>query len=217
MNILTNFLLSQSVIIPIIAAVIHLRRLDKIYYPFFIVLLLGLLAESASFILINTFRTSNAPVIKIYSLLECCLILYQLYLWENLYRRKRSYIYIAAFCVAFWFTETVVYANLNTFSPYFREFYAFIIAILSIDQINTMMFYHEKIVVKNPRFLICLGFIIIFIYQIIYEASFSIDSAESAVANKIIIGFGYLNFAINLLYAVAIYFIPRRKEDIIKF
>ncbi len=57
--------------------------MDKIYYPFFLLLLIDFINELVSFILIHGFKESNATANNIYSLLECCIILYQLYLWRN--------------------------------------------------------------------------------------------------------------------------------------
>lgn len=213
MDILINFLLGQSVMIPVIMIIILIKRLDKTYYPFYMMILLGFFAELASIVLIHSFKISNAPVIKIYSLLECCLILYQLYLWKSSTKSNLFFIVLTAICVVFWIVETLVFSNLNTFSPYFRVFYAFIVILISINQINAMMFYHQGPLFRNPRFIICLGFTIFFLYQILYEASFFIDSSKSSVANKIIIGFGYINFIINLWYAVAIFYIDGRKNE----
>lgn len=122
-----------------------------------------------------------------------------------------------AACIAFWFIEVVVFHNLNTFSPFFRVFYAFIIVLFGVNQINAMMFNHEGPLFKSPRFLLCLGFIIFFLYQILYEASYYIIEDKSVyqlnVAVKIIMCFGYVNFIINLLYAVALLFVSNKKHE----
>jgi hypothetical protein len=110
----------------------------------------------------------------------------------------------------------IIFKNINTFSPYFRVFYAFIVVLLCINQINAMMFYQNVVLLKNPVFILCLAFIILFLYQILYEASYFIGSDKSIVANvanKIIMGFSYLNFLIYLLCAVGIYFIGDSRED----
>jgi len=214
MDILLNFLLSQSVLIPIVIGTVRIKRLPKMYYPFFVLLLLGFLSELVSFILIETFKTSNASVIKIYSLVECCIILYQLYLWKSSARYRRGFIFLAGACIVFWITENIVFFNTNTFNPYFRVLYAFVIILLSINQINSMMFNHDGPLFKNPRFIISLGFVVFFLYQIIDEASLYIGSDQSVVANKIIMGFGYINFFTNMIYAVAIFIITAKKEDL---
>jgi len=212
MGVVINFILSEAIIIPIIVALIRIKKIDKIYYPLLILLLIGLLTELASFICINVFKT-NAPVIKIYSLVECCIILYQLYLWKNAARYRPMFIALGLVCVIFWVVETIVFKNINTFSPYFRVFYAFVIVLLCINQINAMMFYQNVTLLKNPVFIICLAFIILFLYQIILEASFFIGSDKSEVANKIIMGFSYFNFFIYLMCAAGIYFMGGSKGD----
>ena len=212
MDINASFLLSLSILIPLVLAIIRFKRLGKTYLPFFIILVIGFLAEVASIIFTDVFK-NNAPVIKVYSLLECCLVLYQLQLWRNLKTDRQLFIFLYSICITFWIVENIAFSNINTFSPYFRVFYAFILVLLSINQINSMMFNHDGALLKNPRFILCLSFTIIFLYQIILEASYFIGSDKSVVANKIIIGFDYINFMINLLFAVAIYFINRTNEE----
>ncbi len=192
---------------------VRIKRLGKTYLPFYIVLVLGVLAELASNILIYTFKVSNAPVIKVYSLVECCMVLYLFQLWRNQKNDRQLFIFLYSICIGFWVVENIVFLNIDTFSPYFRVFYAFIIVLLSINQINSMMFNHDGPLLKNPRFLLCLGFTILFLYQIIYEASYFIGQDKSIVANKIIIGFDYINFIINLLFAVAFYFITDQYQQ----
>ena len=212
MGVVINFILSQAIIIPIIVALIRIKKIDRVYYPLLLLLLIGLLSEFVSFACITLFKT-NAPVIKIYSLIECCIILYQLYLWKNATRYRHMFIVLGLVCVVFWVVETIIFKNINTFSPYFRVFYAFVIVLLCINQINAMMFYQNVALLKNPVFINCLAFIILFLYQIIYEASYYVGSDKSEVANKIIMGFSYLNFFIYLMCAAGIYFMGGSKDD----
>ncbi|TSJ43756.1 hypothetical protein FO440_06090 [Mucilaginibacter corticis] len=206
--------MSGSILIPIIIGAVRIKRLNKVYYPFFIFLLLGLLSELVSFILIEKFKTGNAADVKVYSLIECCIILYQLYVWKSSAKYRRRFIFIAVACVVFWMIEHIVFLNINTWTPYFRVFYAFVIVLLSVNQINSMMFNHDEPLFKNPRFIICLGFIIFFLYQILYEAAYYIGSGESTIADKIIFGNSYNNFFTNVMYAVAIFIITAKKEDV---
>lgn len=123
------------------------------------------------------------------------------------------FISIAAMCIAVFLIDNVVFANLAKFSPYFRVFYAFVVVLLGINQINSMMVNQEQTLFKSPVFVLSLAFIIFFTYQIIYEASFFIGSDKSVVANKIVLFFAYINVAVNLLYALSILLI-RRPNDI---
>ena len=177
----------------------------------------GALSEMVSAVLIGYYHKSNAADIKIYSLLESVIVLYQFYVWRKSGRTRQMFLVLWVACIVFWFIEVVVFHNLNTFSPFFRVFYAFIIVLFSINQINALMFNHDGPLFKNPRFLLCLGFIVFFIYQILYEASYYILAEPSIhrleVAIKIIMGFGYINFIINLLYALTLFYVSDKKDD----
>lgn len=212
MNIYFAFLLSQSILIPVFIGLARLKRWGKEYYPFFLLLLFGFLAELISFIVIHSFRLSNAPVVKIYSLLECCLILYQLYIWGNKKKGYLPFVLLTGFCSIVWIVENVLFLNINTFSPYFRVLYAFIIALLSINQINAIMVKPDGPLYKDPRFIISVAFVIFFIYQIIYEASLFVGLEKSTIANKIILGFDYINLIANLLYSVAVFLITSKNK-----
>ena len=213
MTIFTVFLLSQSILVPIIIYLIRIRGWVFIYWPFFLLLLLGFMNELISFFVIHNFKLSNAPVVNIYSLLECCLILYQLHIWRNKKAGNRPFYFLTCLCITVWIIDNIVFSNLPVFSPYFRIFYAFIIVLLSINQINALMVAPNGVLYKSPRFIISLGFVISFIYQIIYEASFYIGSDKSIIANKIIFGFGYINLLVYLLYSVAVFFITAKKKE----
>ena len=212
MDIVFNFLLSQSILIPLAIMLVRFKKIPTGWMPFLVLLILGVLAEIASFIMIHYYKMGNAPVIKTYSLAEGCLIYYLFYLWKNERDAKTVFTVLASISVLAWIIEEIVFGGINTFSPYFRVGYAFVIVLLSINQINSMMIKQDGLLIKNPRFILCIGFIIIFIYQIVYEASFYIGSDTSVLANKIIIGYGYINFGVNLLNAYAVSRINTRNE-----
>lgn len=212
MTIFFAFWLSQSILIPIVIYLIRIRGWVIIYWPFFLLLLLGFVDELSSFFFINNLKRSNAPVVNVFSLLECCLILYQLHIWGNKKAGNWPFYFFTGLCVFVWIVDNIAFLNLNAFSPYFRIFYAFIIVLLSINQINALMVKPNGVLYKSPRFIISLGFVIFFIYQIIYEASFYIGSDKSIIANKIIFGFSYINLMVNLLYSVAVFLITGKHK-----
>ena len=183
--------------------------------PFLVLLILGILAEIASFIMIHYCKIGNAQAIKLYSLAECCLIYYLFYLWKNNKDARTVFTVLASISILAWIIQDIVFGGINTFSPYFRVGYAFVIVLLSINQINSMMVKQDGSLLKNPRFILCIGFIISFIYQIVYEASFYIGSDTSvfgSLPNKIIMGNSYINFGVNLLGAYAVLRINNRHQ-----
>ncbi|WP_343670416.1 hypothetical protein [Chitinophaga sp.] len=207
MNNLGAFLVSQIVIIPLVIGLIRFNKTVTSYQPFLLLLALAFVSESISFICIEVLNTSNAIPFNLYGLAECMVILYQFYVWGFLKRKVRLYIVLATGLAAGWITENLLLAQIENFSPVFRVTYAFIVVLLSINEINFLIVQDNKNLLRNSRFLICMGFIIIFIYQIIYEASFFVGS-DTILTLKIVFMFNYINAFVNLIYVLAVLFIP---------
>jgi hypothetical protein len=207
MNNLGAFFVSQIVIIPLVIGLIRFNKTVSSYQPFLLLLALAFISESISFICIEVLKTSNAIPFNLYGLAECMVVLYQFYVWGFLKRKYRLYIVLAAGLTAGWVTENLIFAKIETFSPVFRVTYAFIVVLLSINEINYLIVQDNKNLLRNSRFLICMGFIIIFIYQIIYEASVFVGS-DTILTLKIVFMFNYINAFVNLIYVLAVLFIP---------
>jgi len=207
MNNLGAFLVSQLVVIPLAIGLIRFNKTVSSYQPFLLLLALAFISESISFICIEVLSTSNAIPFNLYGLAECMVVLYQFYVWGFLKRKIRLYIVLATGLVAGWVAENLLYAQIENFSPVFRVTYAFIEVLLSINEINYLIVQDNKNLLRNSRFLICLGFIMIFIYQIIYEASFFVGS-DTILTLKIVFMFNYINAFVNLIYVLAVLFIP---------
>jgi hypothetical protein len=207
MNNLGAYLVSQIVMIPLVIGLIRFNRTVSSYQPFLLLLALAFISESISFICIEILGTSNAIPFNLYGLAECMVVLYQFYVWGSLKRKRLLYIFLVVGLTMAWITENLLLAKIEDFSPVFRVTYAFIAVLLSINEINFLIVQDNKNLLRNPRFLICLGFIIIFIYQIIYEASFFVGS-DTVMTLRIVFMFNYINAFVNLIYAIAVLFIP---------
>jgi hypothetical protein len=201
------FLVSQLVIIPLLIGLIRFNKTVASYQPFLLLLALAFLSEIISFICISVLETSNAVPLNLYGFAESIVILYQFYVWGFLKRQFALFSTLLIGLAAIWTAENIVFARIESFSPWFRVTYAFIAVLLSINEINYLIVKDNQTLIRNPRFLICLGFIVIFIYQIIYEASMFIGST-TLLSLRIIFMFNYINAFVNLIYAIAVLFIP---------
>jgi hypothetical protein len=201
------FLVSQLVIIPLLIGLIRCNRTVDSFQPFLLLLSLAFLSEMISFICISVLDTSNAVPSNLYGLAECIVIIYQFYVWGFLKRRRFLFYGLLAGLLTLWSTENIILGKIEMFSPWFRVTYAFITVLLSINEINYLIVRDNKNLVKNSRFLVCLGFIIFFIYQIIYEASLFVGS-DTVLTLRVIFMFNYINAFVNLIYAIAVLFIP---------
>lgn len=209
-----SFLLSLSILAPFTIALIRFRNIQTNYRPFIALIILGVLSELLSFASIRMFK-SNAVVINVFMLFECILILYQFYTWRFYSTPRRWYWIVPAIFILGWIVQNIVFYKIEEFSPFFHVAYSFVIVMLSINEINYLITHENRHLFRNARFLICLGFIIFFIYQILYEGSYYISTTEKnlAIAMTITSWTAYINVLTNIIYAVAIAYIPAKKFD----
>lgn len=210
MRIIFAFLLSQLILLPIIAGLIRLRRLDRGYQPFFLLLLIGFLTEVIGFIVIQGFRKSNLGIVNVYVLIEWTLIAWQFHVWGLLQQRKKAFYALLLFFAVCWAVENYIYGSINGFMPYFHFLYFFAIVLLSINKINFMITHENRMLFRNPKFLICIGFIIYFMYMIVdYWALEMSLYGEKEISVKISFLMGYVNALANIIYAVAFLLLPK--------
>lgn len=212
------FLISQSILLPLIAGLIRLRRLDKSYQPFFLLLLIGFFTEIISFIIIQGHNQSNALALNIYTLIEWTLIAWQFHVWGFLEQRKRAFYSLLIFTTLLWVTVNLVFGKINEFSPYFRFFYYFLIVLLSVNKINFMITHYSRNLFRNAQFLICIGFIIYFLYMIIYYWASNVSMYNKSVSTTTFIFYlmAYVNALTNIIYAIAVLLIPTRVKFTLK-
>ncbi len=199
-------------IIPCIAGLVRFRRLGKTYQPLFLMSLAGLLAEATSDYQ-SSHHVSNADVANTYALLEWIFIFWQFRVWGFFRMSKEvSYAILAAPCIV-WVAENLIFGQMANFSPYFRIFACFLIVLFSVNKINFMITHDNRKLLGHPDFLICIGFIIYFIYDIIYEWAYQ-SSLRSAteITSDIIFLFGYINALTNIIFAIAFLRIPAPKK-----
>ncbi|WP_133991224.1 hypothetical protein [Dinghuibacter silviterrae] len=197
-----------------------MRRIDKAFYPFFVLLSLGVIQEVVSFWLISRLpHIGNAPSVNIYGLLECSVIFWQFYCWNSLrsFGSPLKWFYaLQAGSLVVWTVCNLVFFHLNDFDfPFYRILYPFVIVLLSINEINRMITHESRNLYKNARFVICLAFIIFFLYQVLYEgASLASGSDQTKGVNyKIISLFSYVNAFVNVVFVVAVLLIPRKRSS----
>ncbi|MDO6433917.1 hypothetical protein Q4E93_25140 [Flavitalea sp. BT771] len=207
MKLLFTYLLSQSILIPIIIGLIRLRRL-KGYQPFFILLIIGTLTETAGYITIKRYGT-NLVVVNIYVVLEWIFIAWQFHVWGLLRQKKWLYYLLLTGPILLWIEEDLVLGNITRIEPYFRFLYFLLIVLLSINKINFTITHESRNLLRNPQFILCLGFIIYFMYMIVYFWAYYASVFERSVITSNIIGFmAYVNVLTNIIFGIALWMIP---------
>jgi hypothetical protein len=210
-----TFLLSEIVFIPFCVAIFRWKRIDKTYHPFFVLLGLGVLTEVFSFWVIQGLKVSNASIVNVYGLLEYTLIVLQFYRWRGFRMGMTGFYLLQAGSLLLWIVCNLVFFHLRDYDlPLYRIFSSFVIVILSINEINRMIIHENGSLYKNARFIICLGFIIFFLYYILYEGAFLVGKTDkSQVSIDIIHLFNKVNAFVNGLYLVAVILVPRKRNS----
>jgi hypothetical protein len=208
------FLFSQSIWFPILVGLVRIKTTKGGFLPFFVTLWVGLVAEITSWILIRGYHHSNAIPSNIYQLTEWLLLTWQFRIWGLLETKPRLFYILLWLPVILWITENLVFGKIVVFSPYFRVIHAFLLTLMSISEINYKITHENKSLLRNPEFMVCLGFIIYFVYAMLYEWSYqvSILGKSSSFTQTISSLFAYINVFTNGIFGIALLVIPRHKE-----
>jgi len=203
--------LAYLVGIPAIIGLIRIKRISQVYFPFILLLWVGLASEIVTTVLINR-GLSNALSSNIYVLLESVLILFFFERMDLFKSRQIFYLLLFLFAGG-WIVENFVLLNINRFNSYFRIGYSFIVVLLSINLINRLMLQERTRMLRNPVFLIMIGFIVFFTYKALIEI-FWVYGFKASDSFKFLVYriMTYINLSANIVFTIAVLWIPRKQE-----
>jgi hypothetical protein len=205
-------LFSFSIAIAAIIGLVRFKQLDRVYFPFILLLWLGLLKESIDSIMIQQ-GFSNAVSSNLYSLAESLLLLWFFKRWGSFSRRPWVFPALAGIFIVAWILEKLVFTGITRFSSYFIILYSFTIVLLSIGRVNRLILSEKKMLINQPQFLIFIGFIIFYTYSLLVEIFWIYGlngSAEFRVQIYRILA--WINLFVNLIFALSLLWIPRKRE-----
>lgn len=184
--------------------------MDNIFRPFIGLLWLGLLNEILSFFLSFTIK-SNMMNSNIYVLLEYALIIYQFRRWDNLTAGAGAFFVAAGLAV--WVADNFFINSIHSRSSISRIGYSFIIILFSINEINRLIVFERRSLLKNPVFLICFTFLVYYSYKAFAEVFIAFNlSLSREVYAHIALTVTVINFISNILYTIAVLCIPPKLE-----
>jgi hypothetical protein len=211
MNKSEAFVLSLSILIPLITAVVRHRDLPVSYYPIVYLLALGFLNEIVCYFFF--YNTSNAVPTNVYFLCEFLLFALQFRKWKNILKRNGPYRALIISMTALWFVENIILQKIVIFSPLFQVGYSFILILMAVNQLNWLIVNEKNTIMSNPVFIICIAVIVFFSYKVLAEV-FYYYAPQSLIKNNIFVLEALLNVAYNILLAIAILCIPRKRDFI---
>jgi len=201
---------SFSLVFAAVIGWIRFKKINPAYYPFLLCLWIGLVNEIISFIVIRNGK-SNALNSNIYVLVESVLITWQFKKWGIFERHKNIFYLLILIFLLVWITENFIVSKINYFSSYFRIVYSSALTLLSINQLNALLIREKKNILNNSVFLICVGFVLYYTYKVLVEAFWLYGLNNSRdFRNNIYLILAYINLVANLIYAVAVLWMPTK-------
>lgn len=202
------FILSLSILFPLLTGLIRYRNIPVSYRPLIYALGIGLVNEVVCYTLF--YSSSNALPTNIYFLCEAMLLTWQFHAWKNTLKQKWAFLLLEGILLASWTIENIVLGRIYDFSPVFQVGYSLILILLSVNQLNWLIVNERGVITRNAVFLICVAIIVFFSYKVLAEI-FYYYAPEKIIKNNIFGIESYLNVGYNILLATAISCIPPKR------
>lgn len=201
-------LLSLSIFLPTLAGLFLFLK-NKTITPFLLCLFLGSMVTILPILIKGCYLLNS--IINIYILFELVLFLFQFKKW-GLFKKKLNFYVLIFLSMLVWLYTGIYISDIGIRNTYFRLFYSFILVLIATDFVNKIAFERIKLM-TDYRFIICIGFIIFYFYNIIIE-SFCLTKLgfSSQFIYNIFNIKSYLNAFVNLLYFVALVCIHKKMK-----
>lgn len=205
-------ILSYLIGLGAIIGLVRIKKIDQVYYPFVLLLWVGLLNEIINTIVINA-GYSNAINDNIYGLLESLIITW-FFLRAGVFNNNRKLGYYVFWgLILLWIIINFLIFNVKQFSSYFNIIYSLYTVIMSINIINQLMLKERKRLIRNSMFIISIGFISFFTYKALIEIFWVYGlNASKDFRVEVYRIMTYINAIVNLFYAIAVLWMPRKRE-----
>jgi len=154
-------------------------------------------------------------VLNIFSYIDFFLFLWLFHNWGLFNRKKSTFIAIAGTFFIIWLLNNILVTGFIKHNLYFFILYAFALIFFSVNTFNKAVVHERSSIFRNPKFWICLGIIIFYSFFIV-----TVSTGISLFMHNVSVEFRrglqsisvFSNLLVNLLYAVAVLWIPRKKN-----
>jgi len=206
-----------SIVIAVVIGLVRFKSIHKSYRPFIIICCVGLVTEIAGTIAAYISRNNSIPY-NIYAITESLLYLWLFWNWGEFHGKVKQVMLLGLFLVAVWTSDNLVFHSIHTINPLFWIIYSFTLIFLSINQLNRLLFSERGALLKNARFLICMGIVIFYSYTATIEVFYILElNLSDRFFTDIYLILELLNFIINLVFALAVLWIPTKQRFILPF
>lgn len=207
MSATTLYLLSLTILFPLLAGLFRWKRVRERYYPLMALWSIGLVCEVWVWLKMQ-WGGAWIPINNGYILADSLLIPLQFFAWGFLVLAWQRIFLLSIILIA-WFGFHVWPGDLTIIQAPYRMAYSLVIVLMTIHLLNTLWINERNRLARRPEFLLLTGFLVFYSYQLLYETAyvFTADMEDywRILLNRI---FSIINFACNILYGVAVCLIP---------
>ncbi len=208
-------LMSYTIMPAAIAGIILYRKIIPSYYPIIYLLWIGLVNECISTVLISH-RHSNSFNNNIYALLESLLLLWQFKNWGLL--KRNGFVLLMLAILILWPWENLWLKQIFVFGHFFRMGYALMILVLSmllLVKTGLKSMGHFR---RDAKVVFCSGFVIYYSVNLLIEILLYYGMVDSKELSDLIFqAASFINAFVNLIYLMAVLWIPKKPLFIKEF
>ena len=210
MSYISYYLFSYSIFIAAAIGLIRFKKLNKAYYPFIFLLWAGSANELISSVVQSRGGSSNLNN-NIYVLAEALLLVWQARNWKVFETNKWLFWVLEIGLLLSWLSEAMLSGGLSQLHSVFRIIAGTVILMIFIGFSNRLLFQYAKPVAKDAAFLISIGLIFFFSFKILVEIYWW-QGATSSVRylEGLYLVVACINLFVNLLYIIAVLWIPTK-------
>ena len=195
---------------------IRFYKTDPAYLPFLLLLSAGFANECYGIALLLAGKEENAANFSYFRLLETYIILWQFYNWR-LFKTRRHAVITAAVFTGLWVTENLLTMQHSSFSSWFTLMQSLLIVVLSISQINRILWKDNIPLWRNAVFLVCAGLITFFVFALFTEMFLVLRLKNLDLYHE---DFQLLmitiNFLVNILFIWAVLSFPVKMKYLLR-
>ena len=211
-----SLLTSYSIAIPAFCGLIRYRNSVLSYRPFLILCCLGLISEVVSYLCAVYYHTNAIPF-NIFTLVEVLCYTWLFRNWGGFKKDSYFHIYMSMLVVA-WLLDNFILSNIQTINSPSRILFFFFLIFLAINQVNKILLQHRGLLLRDSRFLICAGIIIFYSYSVTTEIFYVLNlNFSDLFYNRVHAVLEWVNVLVNLIFTIAILWIPRRQKFMLPF
>jgi len=202
-----------SMFVPAFATIGRYKHSLASYRPFFWFIWIGAITEAIALICIFVLRMKNNLInSNIYVLVEFGILLWLFYKW-NEGQKGRKYPVLFIIGLVIWVFDNFYFHKLTTINSQFRVYYCVIILYLSVNQINKLIIFEKKNLMKNAMFLACVTFVCFYSYKAFVESFYLLEKSFSGAFYRMLFSImQFVNLISNLVFSIVVLCIPKKRE-----